>query len=162
PFAELQAALPGVYREGLEEMGLAELKALTARGKAEPREKDAIIDLLQKATGAGPYVLRREAGESLAQLGQTQIPAPGRAPRPAAQPPARRWTPPASSCSAPANRGRWRSAPRGGRSPSAWPARRRRSPASTSCSSRPRATSTASTSTASSPTSSSRAAIPKA
>ncbi|HYX23364.1 MAG TPA: peptidylprolyl isomerase, partial [Thermoanaerobaculia bacterium] len=81
PFAELQAALPGVYREGLEEMGLAELKALTARGKAEPLEKAAVVDLLEKAAAAGPYVLRREAGESLARLGQTKIPAPGPATR---------------------------------------------------------------------------------
>jgi len=81
PFAELQAALPGVYREGLEEMGLAELKALTARGKAEPLETGAVIGLLEKAAAAGPYVLRREAGESLAKLGQTKIPPPGPATR---------------------------------------------------------------------------------
>jgi cyclophilin family peptidyl-prolyl cis-trans isomerase/HEAT repeat protein len=81
PFAELQAALPGVYREGLEEMGLAELKALTARGKAEPLETGAVIGLLEKAAAAGPYVLRREAGESLAKLGQTKIPSPGPATR---------------------------------------------------------------------------------
>ncbi len=81
PFAELQAALPGVYREGLEEMGLAELKALTARGKAEPLETGAVIGLLEKAAAAGPYVLRREAGESLARLGQTKIPSPGPATR---------------------------------------------------------------------------------
>ncbi|HEX4963888.1 MAG TPA: peptidylprolyl isomerase [Thermoanaerobaculia bacterium] len=81
PFAELQAALPGVYREGLEEMGLAELKALTARGKAEPAEKAAVVELLGKAAAAGPYVLRREAGESLAKLGETKIPAPGPATR---------------------------------------------------------------------------------
>jgi cyclophilin family peptidyl-prolyl cis-trans isomerase/HEAT repeat protein len=80
-FAELQAALPGVYREGLEEMGLAEIRALAARGKAEPLEQGAVIDLLQKAAAAGPYVLRREAGESLAKLGQTKIPAPGPATR---------------------------------------------------------------------------------
>jgi cyclophilin family peptidyl-prolyl cis-trans isomerase/HEAT repeat protein len=81
PFVELQAALPGVYREGLEEMGLAELKALTARGKAEPLETGAVIGLLEKAAAAGPYVLRREAGESLAKLGQTKIPSPGPATR---------------------------------------------------------------------------------
>jgi len=80
-FAELQAALPGVYREGLEEMGLAEVRALAARGKAEPLETGAIIALLEKAAAAGPYVLRREAGESLAKLGQTKIPAPGPASR---------------------------------------------------------------------------------
>jgi cyclophilin family peptidyl-prolyl cis-trans isomerase len=80
-FAELQAALPGVYREGLEEMGLAEIRALAARGKAEPLERGAVIDLLEKAAAAGPYVLRREAGESLAKLGQTKIPAPGPATR---------------------------------------------------------------------------------
>jgi cyclophilin family peptidyl-prolyl cis-trans isomerase/HEAT repeat protein len=82
PFAELQAALPVVYHEGLEEMGLAELRALVARAKAEPLEQGAIIDLLQKAAAAGgPYVLCREAGESLAKLGQTKIPAPAPATR---------------------------------------------------------------------------------
>jgi cyclophilin family peptidyl-prolyl cis-trans isomerase/HEAT repeat protein len=80
-FTELQAALPGVYREGLEEIGLAEVRALAARGKAEPLERGAVIDLLEKAAAAGPYVLRREAGESLAKLGQTKIPAPGPATR---------------------------------------------------------------------------------
>ncbi|HEV7507826.1 MAG TPA: peptidylprolyl isomerase [Thermoanaerobaculia bacterium] len=80
-FDELQAALPGVYREGLEEMGLAELRALTARGKAEPLERGAVIALLEKAAAAGPYVLRREAGENLAKLGQTKIQAPGPATR---------------------------------------------------------------------------------
>ncbi|MFY9821534.1 MAG: peptidylprolyl isomerase, partial [Thermoanaerobaculia bacterium] len=81
PFAELQAALPGVYREGLEEMGLAEIKALAARAQAEPLEKSAVVGLLTQAASAGPYVLRREAGESLAKLGQTKIPAPGPATR---------------------------------------------------------------------------------
>ncbi|HSS51761.1 MAG TPA: peptidylprolyl isomerase [Thermoanaerobaculia bacterium] len=80
-FDELQTALPGVYREGLEEMGLAELRALAARGKAEPLERGAVIALLEKAAAAGPYVLRREAGENLAKLGQTKIPAPGPATR---------------------------------------------------------------------------------
>ena len=81
PIAELQAALPGVYREGLEEMGLSAVRALAARGKAEPLEKGAILELLEKAAANGPYVLRREAGESLAKLGETKIPAPGPATR---------------------------------------------------------------------------------
>ncbi|MEA2603499.1 MAG: hypothetical protein QOF89_4491 [Acidobacteriota bacterium] len=81
PFAELQASLPGVYRDGLEEMGLAALRALVARGKAEPQEKAAVLELLEKAAANGPYVLRREAGESLAKLGETKIPAPGPATR---------------------------------------------------------------------------------
>ncbi len=85
PFAELQAALPGVYREGLEEMGLSAVRALAARGKAEPLEKGAILELLEKAAVNGPYVLRREAGESLAKLGETKIPAPGPATRQAVE-----------------------------------------------------------------------------
>jgi cyclophilin family peptidyl-prolyl cis-trans isomerase/HEAT repeat protein len=81
PFAELQASLPGVYHDGLEEMGLAGIRALAARGKAEPLEKGAVLELLERTAASGPYVLRRESGESLAKLGETKIPAPGPASR---------------------------------------------------------------------------------
>jgi cyclophilin family peptidyl-prolyl cis-trans isomerase len=81
PLAELDLALPGVYGEGTEEEGLAGVRALAARAQAEPLERGAIIALLEKAAASGPYVLRREAGESLAKLGQTRIPSPGLAER---------------------------------------------------------------------------------
>ncbi|HSG39028.1 MAG TPA: HEAT repeat domain-containing protein, partial [Thermoanaerobaculia bacterium] len=39
PLAELQAALPAVYRVGLEEEGLAAVRAIAARAEAEPLER---------------------------------------------------------------------------------------------------------------------------
>jgi cyclophilin family peptidyl-prolyl cis-trans isomerase/HEAT repeat protein len=68
PLGELEAALAGVYRAGSEEAGLAALKAVTARALAEPLERGAAVALLEKAVKNGPYVLRREAGESLGKL----------------------------------------------------------------------------------------------
>jgi len=68
PIGELEAALTGVYRAGSEEAGLAALKAVTARAKAEPLERGAAVALLEKLAENGPYVLRREAGASLGQL----------------------------------------------------------------------------------------------
>ena len=68
PLAELAAALPGVYREASEEEGLAGVRAVAARAEAEPLERGAAVALLEKAAQSGPYVLRREAGESLGKL----------------------------------------------------------------------------------------------
>jgi cyclophilin family peptidyl-prolyl cis-trans isomerase/HEAT repeat protein len=68
PLAELEAALAAVYREGVEEAGLAAVRAVAARGQAEPLERGAAVALLEKAAASGPYVLRREAGESLGKL----------------------------------------------------------------------------------------------
>ena len=77
PLAELQAALPAVYRVGLEEEGLAAVRAIAARAEAEPLERGAAIALLERSAAAGPYVLRREAGASLGKLGR---PVPALAP----------------------------------------------------------------------------------
>ncbi|HKI01494.1 MAG TPA: peptidylprolyl isomerase [Thermoanaerobaculia bacterium] len=68
PLGELEAAIGAVYRAGSEEAGLAAVKAVTARALAEPLERGAAVALLEKAAAAGPYVLRREAGESLGKL----------------------------------------------------------------------------------------------
>ena len=68
PLAELAAALPGVYREASEEEGLAGVRAVAARAAAEPLERGAAVALLERAAQSGPYVLRREAGESLGKL----------------------------------------------------------------------------------------------
>ncbi len=68
PLAELAAALPGVYREASEEEGLAGVRAVAARAAAEPLERGAAVALLEQAAKSGPYVLRREAGESLGKL----------------------------------------------------------------------------------------------
>jgi cyclophilin family peptidyl-prolyl cis-trans isomerase/HEAT repeat protein len=70
PLAELDAALPGVYREASEEEGLAGVRAVRARAEAEPLERGAAVTLLERAAQTGPYVLRREAGESLGKLGR--------------------------------------------------------------------------------------------
>jgi cyclophilin family peptidyl-prolyl cis-trans isomerase/HEAT repeat protein len=70
PLADLGAALPGVYRDATEEAGLAGVRAVAARAKAEPLERGAAIGVLEKLAAGGPYVLRREAGESLGKLGQ--------------------------------------------------------------------------------------------
>ncbi|HEY0514415.1 MAG TPA: peptidylprolyl isomerase [Thermoanaerobaculia bacterium] len=74
PLADLGAALPGVYRDATEESGLAGVRAVAARAKAEPLERGAAIALLETLAGGGPYVLRREAGESLGKLGR-KVPA---------------------------------------------------------------------------------------
>lgn len=71
PLADLDVALAGVYRPGMEEAGLAAVRAVAARAEKEPLERGAAIALLEKAAAGGPYVLRREAGASLGKLGQT-------------------------------------------------------------------------------------------
>lgn len=68
PLAELATALSGVYREASVEEGLAGLRAVAALAAAEPLERGAAVALLEKAAQSGPYVLRREAGESLGKL----------------------------------------------------------------------------------------------
>lgn len=70
PLAELDEALPGVYRAGSEEEGLAGVQAVAARAEAEPLERGAAVALLERAARIGPYVLRREAGASLGKLGR--------------------------------------------------------------------------------------------
>ncbi|HEX6900478.1 MAG TPA: peptidylprolyl isomerase [Thermoanaerobaculia bacterium] len=70
PLAEIQAALPAVYRQGLEEEGMTAVRAVAARAEAEPLERGAAVALLESAAAAGPYVLRREAGASLGKLGR--------------------------------------------------------------------------------------------
>jgi cyclophilin family peptidyl-prolyl cis-trans isomerase/HEAT repeat protein len=69
PLADLGGAFVGVYRPGMEEAGLAAVRAVTARAEKEPLERGAAVALLEKAAVAGgPYVLRREAGVSLGKL----------------------------------------------------------------------------------------------
>lgn len=74
PLEALGAALSGVYGEGTVEAGLAAVRAIAARAKDQPLERGAAIALLEKLAANGPYVLRREAGESLGNLGQ-KVPA---------------------------------------------------------------------------------------
>jgi cyclophilin family peptidyl-prolyl cis-trans isomerase len=70
PLGNLAEALPAVYREGTQEEGLAAVRAVAARAEGEPLERGAGIALLERLTEGGPYVLRREAGESLGKLGR--------------------------------------------------------------------------------------------
>ena len=71
PLDRLQAGLAASVRGGVEEETLAALGALTARAKAEPLERGAIVVLLEKAAAGelgGGYALRREAGAALGEL----------------------------------------------------------------------------------------------
>jgi cyclophilin family peptidyl-prolyl cis-trans isomerase/HEAT repeat protein len=70
PLAELETALAGVYHPGMEEAGLAAVRAVAARAEAEPRARGAAVALLEKAAASGPYVLRRESGVQLGKLGR--------------------------------------------------------------------------------------------
>jgi cyclophilin family peptidyl-prolyl cis-trans isomerase len=70
PLEDLAAALPGVYREGTVEAGLAGVRAVAARAQGEPLQRGAAVDLLEKLAEGGPYVLRREVGVSLGKLGR--------------------------------------------------------------------------------------------
>jgi len=70
PLAELEPALAGVYHPGMEEAGLAAVRAVAARAQSQPLERGAAVALLEKAAAGGPYVLRREAGVQLGKLGR--------------------------------------------------------------------------------------------
>src|SRR6185295_6616973 len=70
PLADLETALAAVYRPGMEEAGLAAVRAVAARAEKEPLERGGAVTLLERAAANGPYVLRREAGESLGKLGR--------------------------------------------------------------------------------------------
>jgi len=70
PLADLEPALAGVYHPGMEEAGLAAVRAVAARAQSQPLERGAAVALLEKAAASGPYVLRREAGAQLGKLGR--------------------------------------------------------------------------------------------
>jgi cyclophilin family peptidyl-prolyl cis-trans isomerase/HEAT repeat protein len=57
-----------------DEVAAAALGALAARAKAAPAESNALINLLARAATSGGYVLRREAGAKLADLGRQAPP----------------------------------------------------------------------------------------
>ncbi|MFL6291414.1 MAG: peptidylprolyl isomerase [Thermoanaerobaculia bacterium] len=87
PLDRLRAGFAASVRGGVEEETLAALGALTARAKAEPLERGAIVALLEKAAAGeagGGYVLRREAG---AALGELERPVPPLAPLDTGKPP---------------------------------------------------------------------------
>jgi cyclophilin family peptidyl-prolyl cis-trans isomerase len=64
----LDQAAAAALLDTMEEPGLAAVRALVARAKAEPRERGALIALLEKAATHRSYVLRREAGAGLGEL----------------------------------------------------------------------------------------------
>jgi cyclophilin family peptidyl-prolyl cis-trans isomerase/HEAT repeat protein len=71
PLDRLQAGFAASIRGGVEEETLAALGALTARAKAEPLERGAIVAFLEEAAAGevgGGYALRREAGAALGEL----------------------------------------------------------------------------------------------
>lgn len=74
----LDRAAAAALLDTMEEPGLAAVQALVARAKAEPRERGALITLLEKAATHRSYVLRREAGAGLAEL-ERPVPALGAA-----------------------------------------------------------------------------------
>lgn len=75
----LQAGLQASIRGRIEEETIAALDALTARAKAEPLERGAIVSLLEQAAagkaGSG-WILRRQAGAALGDL-ERPVPALG-------------------------------------------------------------------------------------
>jgi cyclophilin family peptidyl-prolyl cis-trans isomerase len=70
PIEVLQPALADALRDATIESGLSAIQALVARAAAEPKERGAIVALLEKGATDLKYVLRREAGAGLARLGR--------------------------------------------------------------------------------------------
>jgi len=70
--------LTGPYAEALagnnDEVAQSALGALAARAKAVPKETAGVVSLLGKAVASRNYVLRRDAGARLAELGRPAAP----------------------------------------------------------------------------------------
>ncbi|HEY6323528.1 MAG TPA: peptidylprolyl isomerase [Thermoanaerobaculia bacterium] len=79
PLANLAGALTAALRDESIESPLGVIKALAARGEAEPRERGAAVELLERAGRQPSYALRREAAAGLTRLGR---PAPQLGPAP--------------------------------------------------------------------------------
>ena len=77
PLANLTGALTAALRDESIESPLGVIKALAARGEAEPRERGAVVELLERMGRQPSYALRREAAAGLTRLGR---PAPSLAP----------------------------------------------------------------------------------
>lgn len=79
PLDRLQAGFQASIRGRIEEETIAAIDALTARAKAEPLERGAIVALLEQAAagkaGSG-WILRRQAGVALGEL-ERPVPALG-------------------------------------------------------------------------------------
>lgn len=79
PLANLAGALTAALRDESIESPLGVIKALAARGEAEPRERGAVVELLERMGHQPSYALRREAAAGLTRLGRP-APPPGPAP----------------------------------------------------------------------------------
>ncbi len=79
PLATLSHALGVALHDESIESPLGVIKALAARGEAEPRERGAIVELLEQLGKQPSYALRREAAAGLTRLGRP-APPPGPAP----------------------------------------------------------------------------------
>jgi cyclophilin family peptidyl-prolyl cis-trans isomerase/HEAT repeat protein len=82
PLARLAAALTAALHDESIESPLGVPKALAARAEAEPRERGAIVELLERLGRQPSYALRREAAAGLTRLGR---PAPPLGPLPGAK-----------------------------------------------------------------------------
>ncbi len=70
PLALLAPALTTSLGDGSIESPLGAIKALAARAAAQPRERGALVALLEQVGGQSSYVLRREASAALVGLGR--------------------------------------------------------------------------------------------
>jgi cyclophilin family peptidyl-prolyl cis-trans isomerase/HEAT repeat protein len=80
PLARLAEALTAALHDESIESPLGVAKALAARAEAEPRERGAIVELLERLGRQPSYALRREAAAGLTRLGrpvQALGPVPG-------------------------------------------------------------------------------------
>jgi cyclophilin family peptidyl-prolyl cis-trans isomerase len=75
-YSTLAAALTAALRDESIESPLGAIKALAARGLAEPLERGAVVELLERLGRQPSYVLRREAAAALVRLGRP-APPPG-------------------------------------------------------------------------------------
>jgi cyclophilin family peptidyl-prolyl cis-trans isomerase len=74
PLANLAGALTAALRDESIESPLGVIKALAARGEAEPRERGAAVELLERTGRQPSYALRREAAAGLTRLGRPAPP----------------------------------------------------------------------------------------
>ena len=74
PYATLAAALTVALRDESIESPLGAIKALAARGEAEPLERGAVVELLERLGRQSSYALRREAAAGLVRLGRPAPP----------------------------------------------------------------------------------------
>ena len=70
PLANLAGALSAALRDESIESPLGVIKALAARGQAQPLERGAVVELLERLGRQPSHALRREAAAGLVRLGR--------------------------------------------------------------------------------------------